>query len=72
MQEDFLKGRDFCGKKIIIIGTGISGIAAARLLDGIGDVTLYDANKNLDVMEIRAKIGEDFGGRIVLDRKSVV
>lgn len=66
MQEDFLKGRDFCGKKIIIIGTGISGIAAARLLDGIGDVTLYDANKNLDVMEIRAKIGEDFGGRIVL------
>ncbi len=66
LQEDFLKGRDFCGKKIIIIGTGISGIAAARLLDGIGDVTLYDANKNLDVMEIRAKIGEDFGGRIVL------
>ena len=35
LQEDFLKGRDFCGKKIIIIGTGISGIAAASVLTGM-------------------------------------
>ncbi len=50
----------------MIIGTGISGIAAAKLLDGISEVILYDANNALDVMDIRAKLPEDFRGRIAI------
>lgn len=57
---------EFQGKKILIIGTGISGIAAAKLLDGLSDVILYDANGELNAMEIRQRLPEDFRGRIVL------
>ncbi|MDE7325970.1 MAG: UDP-N-acetylmuramoyl-L-alanine--D-glutamate ligase [Lachnospiraceae bacterium] len=65
-QGKFFHKNDLFGKKVLIMGTGISGIAAAKLLDGISDITLYDANENLDAMEIRGKIKEDFRGRIVL------
>ncbi|MDE7299184.1 MAG: UDP-N-acetylmuramoyl-L-alanine--D-glutamate ligase, partial [Lachnospiraceae bacterium] len=57
---------DFQGRKILIIGAGISGIAAAGLLDGISEVVLYDSGSALDAMEIRAKLPEHFRGRIVL------
>ncbi len=57
---------EFQGKKVLIIGTGISGIAAAKLLDGISDVVLYDADGALDAMEIRGRLPEGFRGRIVL------
>lgn len=57
---------EFSGKNVLVIGTGISGIAAAKLLDGVSDVVLYDANGALDAMEIRSRLPADFGGRIVL------
>lgn len=57
---------EFQGKKVLIIGTGISGIAAAKLLDGISDVVLYDADGALDAMEIRGRLPEGFRGRVVL------
>lgn len=56
---------EFSGKKVLIIGTGISGVAAAKLLDGISEVVLYDANGALDAMEIRSRLPADFSGRIV-------
>ncbi|MCC8149935.1 MAG: UDP-N-acetylmuramoyl-L-alanine--D-glutamate ligase [Lachnospiraceae bacterium] len=48
---------DFSGKKILVFGTGISGIAAAKLLlDRQAQVILFDGNKDLD----RKRILEEF------------
>ena len=42
--------------KVLVAGTGISGIAAARLvLERGGEVVLYDGNTALDPAEIRKK-----------------
>lgn len=59
---------EFQGKKVLVIGTGVSGIAAAKLLDGISEVILYDANGGLNAMDIRKKLPEQFRGRIALGR----
>ena len=46
-------------QKVIVAGTGKSGIAAARLLlDMGGEVVLYDSNPSLDKKEIRGKFQE--------------
>lgn len=55
---------DFKNKKIMIVGAGKSGIAAANLLTGSGaDVCLYDSKKT-DAMEIRKSLRSDFDGRV--------
>ena len=42
------------GQKVIVAGTGVSGIAAAKLLLEIGgEVVLYDANEALDAEELK-------------------
>lgn len=44
------------GKKFLVVGTGISGIAAAELLVGQGlAVLLYDGNKDAEAEKIREK-----------------
>lgn len=44
------------GKKVLVVGTGVSGIAAVKLLVEIGaDTILYDSNENLCEEDIRAK-----------------
>ena len=44
--------------KVLVAGTGISGIAAAKLvLERGGEVVLYDGNTALNTDEIRAKFG---------------
>lgn len=44
------------GKKVLVVGTGISGIAAAQLLLAMGaDTILYDSNEKLCIDQIRAK-----------------
>lgn len=44
---------DFTGKKVLVFGTGISGIAAAKLLQGAAaEVILFDGNKELDCKRI--------------------
>ena len=46
--------------KVLVAGTGISGIAAARLvLERGGEVVLYDGNTALDPAEIRKKFKEE-------------
>ena len=53
--------------KVLVAGTGISGIAAARLvLERGGEVVLYDGNTALNTDEIRAKFGKDAKVGIVL------
>ena len=45
-------------QKVIVAGTGKSGISAAKLLLNMGgEVVLYDSNANLDGGQIRAKFG---------------
>ena len=44
------------GKKVLVIGTGASGIAAAQLLAKTGaDIIVYDSNEKLCEEDIRAK-----------------
>ncbi len=56
---------EFKDKRVMIIGAGKSGIAAANLLaDSGAQLVLYDDNKNLNVDEVRAKLKPSFKGRI--------
>ncbi len=50
---------DIQGKNVLVFGTGISGIAAAKLLLTQGArVILYDGNDTLDVTRIRSEFDE--------------
>ena len=54
-------------KEVLVIGTGISGIGAARLLLQVGArPVLFDGNDKLDIEEIRKKLEGADGIRIVL------
>lgn len=56
---------------IIIVGAGKSGIAAAGLLETeYSNIILYDGNKEIDEAALKAKLGPDFNGRIVLGELS--
>lgn len=47
------------GKKVLVAGSGISGIGAAKLLKSLGaDVILYDGNEALTKEKIEEKLGE--------------
>lgn len=55
------------GKKIFIFGTGISGIAAAKLLQQVNaDIILYDSNESIEIEDVKQKLPDDFKGRILL------
>ena len=44
------------GKKVLVVGTGISGIAATELLKENGiETTLFDGNKELDLDKLYEK-----------------
>lgn len=48
----------FEGKKVFVVGTGISGIGAAKLLiQENADVVLFDGNDKLKPEDIKAKVG---------------
>ena len=54
------------GQNCLIIGSGISGIGAARLLAHFGaKITLYDSNEKLDPAEMRAKLPENVEVRCI-------
>lgn len=47
---------DLTGKRVLVVGSGISGVAAAELLKKKGiEVVLFDGNKDLDVAALREK-----------------
>ena len=55
------------GKKVLVFGSGISGIAAAKLLERQkARVILYDGNEELKEKDLREKLGEGSGARIVI------
>lgn len=55
------------GKKVLVFGSGISGIGAAKLLEKHGaGVVLYDGNDKLKKEEIAAKLPEGSEAEIVI------
>ena len=58
---------DFNGKKVLVFGSGISGVAAGQLLLSQGaQVILYDGNASLDGAMLRAELLEGAEGRFSL------
>ena len=54
-------------KRILIIGSGISGVAAAELLEKAGAVpVLYDSNSSLAETEVRSRLPKGSRIRILL------
>lgn len=55
------------GKKVLIIGSGISGIGAAKLLYSEKAVpVIYDENKNLTVETVRSRLPEGMEAEIII------
>ena len=47
---------DLTGKRVLVVGSGISGIAAAELLKKKQvDIILFDGNKELDIAALKEK-----------------
>ncbi len=58
-------------KKVLIVGTGISGVAATNLIcSNNGKVTLLDSNLKLDKEEIRKQISAEYNVNIVIGELS--
>lgn len=54
-------------KKVLVVGSGISGIGAVQALDHVGACpVLYDANENLKEAEVRAKLVTETAVEIIL------
>ena len=50
---------DLQNKEVLVVGSGISGIGAAKLLRKVGAIpVLFDGNENLSVEEVRGKAGD--------------
>ena len=61
------RGMNVKGKKILIIGTGKSGLAAARLLLAVKAVpVLFDWNEKTDPEEVRKKLPEEAEVKILV------
>ena len=62
-----MQKKDLTEKKVLVFGTGISGIGAAKLLEKVqAEVILYDGNEKLCKEEIRKKLPKDSKCEIVL------
>lgn len=62
--------RNFNGKHVLVAGSGISGIGAAKMLAGCNAViTLYDGNESLKEEDIRTKL-DGIDAKIVLGELS--
>lgn len=56
----------FNHKKVLVFGTGVSGISAVKLLkDANADITLYDSSPNLDKTRILEKLPRGFTGQLI-------
>ena len=67
---------DLKGRRVIIVGTGKSGIGSAVLLEKNDALpVLYDGNENTDKEKVKAVLTEKLGRQTkaeIQDRKSVV
>lgn len=59
------------GKKVLVFGSGISGVGAADLLKKVGAVpVIYDGNTKLDPEAVRGKLEDGTGVEIILGELS--
>ena len=57
---------EFTNKKVLIVGTGISGIGAARLLSKVGAVpVLFDSNEAIDLKALSEKTADIMGLEVI-------
>ncbi len=62
-----LQRKDLENKRVLVFGSGISGIGAVKLLEALkADVVLYDGNEKLLEQEIRKRLDTASACRIVL------
>lgn len=55
------------GKKVLVFGSGISGIGAVKLLEDHGaEVILYDGNDKLDKVAMKEQLGDGVKAEIIL------
>ena len=55
------------GKKVLVFGTGISGIGAVKLLEDHGaQIVLFDGNVNADVAKIKDRLQKNSKAEIIL------
>ena len=55
------------GKKVLVFGTGISGIGAVKLLEDHGaQIVLFDGNEKADPVKIRERLRESSKAEIIL------
>ena len=58
---------EFCGKKVLVVGTGISGVAAVKLLAGQGAVlTILEGNEKANREDIAKKLPDGGNYRLVI------
>ena len=58
-------------QKVLVFGSGISGIGACRLLEQVGkNVILYDGNTSLDVQKLQDQLGMESKSEIILGELS--
>ncbi|MBP3462416.1 MAG: UDP-N-acetylmuramoyl-L-alanine--D-glutamate ligase, partial [Tyzzerella sp.] len=58
-------------KKVLVFGSGISGIGACGLLERVEkEVILYDGNASLDAGKIKEQLGTDSSVEVVLGELS--
>lgn len=58
---------DLTDKKVVVVGTGVSGMGAVKLLsETFADITLYDGNDKADRDEILKKIPDDCDLRLII------
>ena len=59
------------GKKVLVVGTGISGIGAVEALQCVGAIpVLFDENEKLRTEDVRAKLKPEISVQIVIGRLS--
>ena len=62
---------DMRNKKVLVFGSGISGIGAGKLLEQVGaSVVLYDGKETLDKEVLKAQLGDDTKAEIILGELS--
>ena len=62
---------DMKNKKVLVFGSGISGIGAGKLLEHVGaSVVLYDGKETLDKEVLKAQLGDDTKAEIILGELS--
>ncbi len=58
---------DLVGKKVLVVGSGISGVAAVKLLSNEGaEIILQDGNVNLTVEEVKDKFPKSLNLNVVI------